>query len=67
MDWLVQNGAKFDDVKFPARFLNGQLMGLSAKNYIPPFKCFIAIPNTCIISVARVKQSEIAPFLKKHP
>ncbi len=42
-------------------------MGISAKNFIAQNKCFIAIPNTCIISVARVWQSDLTPFLKKHP
>ena len=66
-DWLVSNGAKFDDVQFPSFFLNGQLMGIAAKNHIAPHRCFIAIPNTCIISVAKVWQSDLSPFLKKHP
>lgn len=67
IQWLLENGAKFDDVQFPSLFLNGQLMGISAKNYIGPQKCFIAIPNTCIISVARVWQSDLNSFLLKHP
>jgi len=42
-------------------------MGLAAKNAIPAHKCFIAIPNTCIISVSRVLHSELGPVIKKYP
>lgn len=50
IEWLKENGAKFDKIQFPSVFAGG-LMGLSAKNEIPPGHCFISIPNKCIISV----------------
>ena len=52
---MIENGAVFDDsVEFPAIFANG-LEGLAAKKPIGPYKAYIFIPNTLIISVERVK------------
>ena len=53
--WLIENGAVFDHaVEFPAVFAGG-LEGLAAKKQIAPYEAYIFIPNTLIISVARVK------------
>mmetsp|Transcript_2543 Transcript_2543/g.3535 ORF Transcript_2543/g.3535 Transcript_2543/m.3535 type:complete len:313 (-) Transcript_2543:1488-2426(-) len=54
-EWLLQNGAVFDDaIEYPAVFDHG-LEGLAAKKTISPYEAYIFIPNTIIISVARVK------------
>jgi len=43
-------------------------MGLGAKEEIKKNTAFIFIPNTCIISVERVRRSaEIQPVLLAHP
>ena len=53
--WLLENGAVFDDaIEFPAVFQGG-LEGLAAKKEIGPHEAYIFIPNTLIVSVARVK------------
>lgn len=53
--WLLDNGAVFDDsIQFPAVFENG-LEGLAAKKEIGPHEAYIFIPNTVIVSVARIK------------
>lgn len=47
---------------------DGGLMGISAKWEIGQYKAFLSIPNTCIISVTRVKNTEgINQVLKDHP
>ena len=61
-EWLLANGAVFDDsLEFPAVFANG-LEGLAAKQPIGPHKAYIFIPNKLIISVERVKA---APELRQ--
>ena len=54
-EWLITNGAVFDDVvQFPAVF-EGGLEGLAAKEEIGTHKAYIFIPNNLIISVARAQ------------
>ena len=54
-EWLINNGAIFDDfIEYPAVF-GGGLNGVSAKKPIGPNKGFIFIPNTLLISVERIK------------
>ena len=54
-EWLINNGAIFDDyIEYPAVF-GGGLKGMAAKKPIGPNKGFIFIPNTLLISVERVK------------
>ena len=54
-EWLLANGAVFDDViEYPAVF-EGGLEGLAAKEPIGPHRGYIFIPNTLIISVERAK------------
>ena len=54
-EWLINNGAVFDDsIEFPAVF-GGGLQGLAAKKPLGTHKGYIFIPNTIIISVERVK------------
>lgn len=65
-EWLRNNGGKFEDVHYPSVFQGG-LIGISAKTSISTHKCFIAVPHTCIISVARVLQSDLKDFFAKHP
>ena len=61
-EWLLANGAVFDDsLEFPAVFANG-LEGLAAKQPIGPHKAYIFIPNKLIISLERVKA---APELRQ--
>jgi hypothetical protein len=51
-------------VEFPAVFKNG-LMGLAAKQEIPPYKCFISIPNKLVLSLAHIKANQdLKPFLQ---
>ena len=73
--WMVDNGAKFDRVGFPSLF-HGGLMGLSAKEEIPPNHCFLSVPNKLIVSVAlAMRDEELKPiwlanpqvFSSKHP
>lgn len=53
--WLLENGAVFnDDIEFPAVFAGG-LHGLAAKKKIESHKGYIFIPNTIIVSVERIK------------
>ena len=54
-EWLLANGAVFDEaIEYPAVF-EGGLEGLAAKRAIGPHKGYIFIPNTIIISVERAK------------
>jgi len=54
-EWLLANGAVFDEaVEFPAVFGNG-LEGLAARKPIGAHEAFIFVPNTIILSIARVK------------
>lgn len=54
-EWLINNGAVFDDaIEFPAVF-GGGLQGLAAKKPLGTHKGYIFIPNTIILSVERVK------------
>ena len=54
-EWLLANGAVFDDsIEFPAVF-EGGLEGLAAKTEIKPYTAYIFIPNSIIISIARVQ------------
>jgi len=53
--WLLDNGAVFDDaIEFPAVF-GGGLEGLAAKKPIGRHEAYIFIPNTLIVSIARIK------------
>jgi hypothetical protein len=64
--WLRENGAVFDMIELAS--FDGGLMGVSAKRDIGQYKAFLSIPNTCIISVTRVKNTEgINQVLKDHP
>ena len=57
--WLLDNGAIFEDaIQYPALF-EGGLSGLAAKKKLEPYKAFIFIPNTLILSVERVKKSAL--------
>jgi hypothetical protein len=56
LSWLRENGAVFDMVEMSS--FEGGLMGMSAKRDIGQYKAFLSIPNTCIISVTRVKNTE---------
>ena len=52
-EWLLANGAVFDDaIQFPAVF-EGGLEGLAAKTEIGTHQAYIFIPNKLIISVDR--------------
>lgn len=43
-------------------------MGLAAKQDIPANTCFISIPNTCIVSLARVEaDKDLSGFFKQNP
>ena len=54
-DWLIANGAIFDeDIEYPAVFSTG-LHGLAAKKPIGSNKEFLFVPNTIIFSAERVK------------
>lgn len=45
LKWLDDNGAKFPNVDYPVAFgRNGELIGLCAKEDIPPWKAFLFIP-----------------------
>ena len=57
----------FDDaVEYPAAFENG-LVGLAAKRKIEPYTAYLFIPNTCIISIDRVKAcAELRPVFQSH-
>lgn len=60
-NWLLDNGAVFDnDIEYPAVFANG-LIGIAAKRTIPANKAFISIPVKCIISLDLAKN---CPVLK---
>ena len=63
-EWLLANGAVFDDsIQYPA-FFEGGLEGLAAKQAIGAYEAYIFIPNTIIISVERVKASaELRPVI----
>jgi hypothetical protein len=56
LKWLKDNGGVFEDSIDLARF-EGGLMGIAAKHDIGQYKAFLFIPNTCIISVTRVRNT----------
>ena len=65
--WLLENGAVFDEsIEFPAVF-EGGLEGLAAKKQIDPYTGYIFIPNKIIISIARVKAcEELGPIIREN-
>jgi len=65
--WLLDNGAVFDEtVEFPCVFKNG-LMGIAAKKDLPLNKAFLFVPNTCIISLARIRKvPELAKIFEEN-
>lgn len=67
-DWLLKNGAVFDDnIDFPVVF-EGGLMGISAKKHITGNKAFILVPNNLIISAERARtEPELKKVIEKYP
>ena len=64
--WLRENGAVFDMIELAS--FDGGLMGVSAKRDIGQYKAFLSIPNTCIISVTRVRQTEgVKDIINENP
>ena len=74
--WLLDNGAVFEDtVEFPCVFKGG-LMGIAAKKDLKNNFAFLFVPNKCIISLKRIRaEPELAKIIeendflygKKHP
>lgn len=67
-EWLLANGAIFDDlVEYPCVF-DGGLMGICAKQPIKRCKAFISIPNNLIISQDRcLKETELHQVWSDNP
>ena len=57
--WGLENGAKWRNVSFPARFGKNGIIGVVANSYIPPNTAIIAIPNKLIFSVDKIMKSEL--------
>ena len=66
--WLLDNGAIFDEcVEFPCIMQNG-VMGLGAKKEIKRNQAFLFIPNSCIVSLTRVRESaEMKTIIEENP
>jgi hypothetical protein len=68
LTWLKDNGAIFEETVDLAKFENGSLMGIAAKRDLGQYKAFLFIPNTCIISVTRVRNTDgIKEVVKDNP
>ena len=69
MKWLEENGVKFPSVDYPVAFgKNGELMGLAAKEDIPPMKCFLFVPQKLIINEIVCKSNKICSHVYSlHP
>jgi hypothetical protein len=49
-EWLEKNGVKYPSVEYPVAFgRNGELVGMAAKEDVPPLKAFLFVPHRLII------------------
>ena len=55
-------------VEYPVAFgKHGQLIGMAAKEDVPPLKAFLFVPHKLIIQEATVRKSCINFIIEKHP
>lgn len=68
IQWFCKNGGKYssEELIFPAIFQPGSYLGVAAANNIKKNKVVLAVPQSIIISLTRVKNSQLSPLLKKN-
>ena len=67
VDWFVGNGGLISpEVAFPAVFQPGSYLGLLASKDIKINKVILAVPQHLIISLTKVKQSELKHLIEKE-
>ncbi|CDW88807.1 set domain protein [Stylonychia lemnae] len=66
--WLKDNGVIYPAVDYPVAFgKHGYLIGMAAKQDIPPQKAFLFVPQKLMINEVVVRNSKISHIINKHP